>query len=244
MSYEDYFDFLTEKEEENVERTRKELSEEFELSRETLEMLYDCFKAIASSYSHKWSHSKKAAFFILPRFIMSTKTSIELLTRAYYFDYEVVQRSLLESLALLMLFSEDEEAAKKWLDREELELPKWKLVHYVIPSPTKKMRRLIDKAYSKLSDYVHSSSTAIFREWTVHFTRRTKRLDFPKFDKSKVREELSSQASLLVIAALTTVFKEEFEESFRKRLIDFLERVLSKWIVEGLLEEHKTLLDD
>lgn len=239
----DYFDYLTKKEEENVERTREELSEEFELSKETLEMLYDCFKAIASSYSDKWSHSKKAAFLILPRLIMSTKTSIELITRGYYFDYEVVQRSLLESLALLRLFSEDEEAAKEWLDREKLELPKWKLVHYVTSSPNKKIRRLIDKIYSNLSDYVHSSSFAIISEWTEHFTRNKEALDFPKFNKSRIREEISTPPSLLIIAALTTIFEEELEESFRAGLINFLERVISKWIAEGLLDEHKTLLD-
>lgn len=238
MSYESYFDFLTRKEEKNIERTRKYLSRELEVSKEALEMLYNILKVVVKSSSEKWTHSKKASLFLLPRLLMSTKTSIELLTRGYYYDYTVVQRSLLESLALLMLFSEDEESAKKWLKLEELELPKWKLMHHIFPSRAKKMLRLVDKMYAELSDYVHSSLIAIIREWSIHLARRKRVLDFPKFDKSMIRENLSSPPILLAIGVLTEVFEEELEESFRERAIDFLKREMSKWIAEGLLEER------
>lgn len=236
-----YFDYLTEKEEKNIQRSQRYFSKELEISKEVLEMLYATFEAIMNSYSKEWSYSKKAVLFLLPRLIMSTKTTLELLTRGYYFDYTVVQRSALESIALLMLLSEDEEAAEKWLNLKEVQLPKWKLIHQIFRSPTKKMLRLVDKTYADLSHFVHSSFIAIAHEWLAHLARRRKVLDFPRFNKAIIRRELCSSAGLLTIAVLIDVFEKELEEGFRKKALNLIKREVSRWIVNGLLEEHEEL---
>jgi len=148
-----YFDLITRLEEKNIQKTRKHFSKELEFWKKTFNMLYEVFESIVNSYSKEWSYSKKTCFFLLPRLIMSSKTSLELLTKGYYFDYIVVERSFWESLALLMLFSRDEEVAKKWFSFKKLDIPKWKLMHKLfVGSPSKKLTARIDKAYAVQSD--------------------------------------------------------------------------------------------
>lgn len=87
-------------------------------------MLYDAFESVTQSYSDEWSYSKKASLFILPRLLMSSKVSLDLLTRGYYYDYTIIERNLWESIALISLFSKDEESAKKWFGFKRLDIPK------------------------------------------------------------------------------------------------------------------------
>lgn len=233
-----YFDYFTKREERNIQIVTEYFSKELEFYKDIFNMLFDAFKSITDAYSEKWSYSKKASFFIIPRLIMSTKTTLELLTRGYYFDYEVVQRSLMESTALLELLSKDEEAAKKWFDFEKIEIPKWKLMHRLLPpSPPKKISKLVNKMYAQQSDFVHSSFVAIANEWALHVSRRKTYIEFPKFDKSLVGDLLSTPFSLMTLMIMTEVFKEELEESFRMKVMSLVEGKISEWKAEGLLKD-------
>ena len=224
----DYFDYLTKTEEENIQKTKKYFSKELEFWKESFNMLFDAFKSVSNSYSGKWSYSKKASFFILPRLIMSSKTSLDLLIRGYYFDSIVINRSLIESVALLTLFLKDEATAQKWLDFEKLEVPKWKLIHKMVSAPTKKQLKLANKMYAEQSDFVHSNAMAIFAEWKRHLTHK-RVLKFPKFIKSLVGVALSCPLSLLINLCLLEVFKEELEDGFRKKVIDLTKERISNW---------------
>ncbi len=173
------YNSLMEKEKKNIQKTRKYFSHELEFWNRILDMLYDALKSIVNSYSEKWPHSKRACLFILPRLIISTKASLEMLTRGYYFDYVVIERSLMESVALLALFSKNEEEAKNWLKFKEPRLPKWKLMHRLFTSPpTKRMIKLVNKAYAEQSQYTHSSFIAVFREFARQLDRKKRILSF------------------------------------------------------------------
>lgn len=231
-----YFDYFTKREERNIQIVTEHFSEELDFCKGIFNMLFDAFKSITDAYSEKWTYSKKASFFIIPRLIMSTKTTLELLIRGYYFDYEVIQRGLMESVALLKLLSEDEEAAKKWLAFEKIEIPKWKLMHRLLPpSPAKKATKLVNKMYAQQSDFVHSSFVAIANEWALQLSRRKTYIEFPKFDKSMVGALLSSPFSLMTIMILTEVFREELEESFRMKVMNLVEGKISEWKLRNSL---------
>lgn len=232
----DYFDYFTKKEKRNIQKTRKYFSKELEFCKETIDLLFDAFKSAFNSYSEKWSHSKKACLFILPRIIMSAKTSLELLIRGYYFDYIVVQRSLMESIALLALLSKDEEKAKKWLNFEKLEISKFKLIHQLHPSPTKKLITLANKMYAEQCDYVHSNFVAIIAEFSRHTNRRVKYLEFPKFEKSLIGEAIDSPLSALALLFLIDAYQDELEKSFRTKVKNFVGEKISEWKAEGLIK--------
>jgi hypothetical protein len=147
-------------------------------------------------------------------------------------------KSITDAYSLLKLLSEDEEAAKKWLAFERIEIPKWKLMHRLLPpSPAKKATKLVNKMYAQQSDFVHSSFVAIANEWALQLSRRKTYIEFPKFDKSLVGALLSSPFSLMTIMILTEVFREELEESFRMKVINLVEGKISEWNAEGLLKE-------
>lgn len=233
-----YLDYFAKSEEINIQKARKYFSKELEFWEENFDMLIDAFKLISKSYSEKWPHSKKASLFLLPRLIISTKTSLELLVRGYYFDYTVVQRSLWESLALFKFLSEDEEEAKRWLNFEKIELPKWKLMHRLLPSSrTGRHLKLLNKMYAQQSEFVHSSFFAIFSDWARQYAQRKRIFEFLKFQKSFVGDVLSTPLSLLIILMLVEVFREELEESFRMKAMNLAEGKISKWKANGLLKE-------
>ena len=170
---------------------------------------------------------------------MSSKTSLELLTKGYYFDYIVVERSFWESTALLMLFSKDEEAAKKWFNFGKLDIPKWKLMHRLFPgSPTKKLTARIDKAYAVQSDYAHSSFFAVFSEFLKHLTPRKRFFRFPRFEKSLIADTISTPPSALALIVSADLFRDELGEDFRKRAMDFVGEKLTDWEARGLLKKE------
>lgn len=231
-----YYDYITEIEERNIQKTGEYFSKELEFQKETLGMLYDALKSITNCYSDEWSHSKKASLFLLPRLIMSTKSTLDLLIRGYYFDYTVVQRSLIECVALLTYLSKDEEAAKKWLNFEKLEVPKWKLMHRLFSSPTKKILKLVDKMYAEESEYVHSGFFAVFSEWLRHLARRKKVLEMPRFEKSFIGEELSNPRTLLIVLFLVEIFSQELEKGFRMKVMNLAEGKALEWKAKGHLK--------
>ena len=232
-----HFDHLTKLEEKNIQKTRKHFSKELDFWKQNLNMVYEALTSINNSYSEKWSYSKKASVFLLPRLIMSAKTSLELLTRGYYFDYTIVERSLYESVALLAFLSKDEEAAKKWFNFEKLEIPKWKLMHQLFPSPSKKMLARIDKTYAYQCEFVHSTFFAIFSDFLAHLSRNRKVLDFPKFKKSQIGDVISSPICALILLILIEVYKKELKKSFRTKATNFIGEKISEWKANGLLKE-------
>lgn len=226
-----YLNYLTKREKKNIQKTRKYFSEEFEFLNKTFDMLVEVYMSIADSYSDKWSLSKRAGLFILPRLIMSTKTSIELLIRGYYFDHIVIERSLMEGMALFVFLSKDEEAAKKWLNFEKIELPKWKLMHQILPPPLsrKEMFKALNGMYATQSDYVHSSFAAVFNDFGRHINRSKKGLEFPKFEKSFTARSLFPPLSALLLLLIVFVYQDKVEKSLRMKVVNSTEEIISKW---------------
>jgi len=231
----DYFDQITKREVRNIQKTEKYISKDLELYKKSFNMLFHAFKLLTKSYSEKWSHSKRAIYLILPRIIMSTKTSVDLLTRGYYFDHIVVERSLMESVALLTLFSRNEAAAKKWLTFEEVELPKWKLMHQLFSSPTKKLIALVNKSYAEQSHFVHSSFAAIITEFSRHLKKEF--LQIPRFRKSLIADALDAPPSLLVLLILVYLYKEEMKKDFSRKVTNLIAEKITKWEAMGLLSD-------
>lgn len=229
-----YFYYLTKREERNIRRTRRYFSKELKFWKECFNLLYDAFKVVTNSHSEKWSDSKTASFFILPRLIMSSKTSLELLIRGYYFDFIVIERSLLESIALFTFLSKNEEAAKKWLAHEELELPKWKLMHQFFPSPTREILKKATKLYAEQSEFVHSSFIAVASELKRHLSRK-EYLEIPKFQKLLICDQLSTPICLLILLCLIEAFREELKDFSKTKVKNLVTPMISDWNVRRTL---------
>lgn len=229
----DYFSQFAEDERRIVQKTEKHFSKGLQFYKESFNMLFHSLKLISKSYSEKWSPSKRAAFFLLPRIIMSIKTSLDLLIRGYYFDNVVVGRSLMESVALLALVSKDEATAEKWLNFEKLELPKWRLIHHLHPSPNREVMALANKSYAEQSDFVHSSFTAIITEFSRHLSQRKKYLQIPQFKKSLIGLGIDVPMSLPVLLILMDLYEEELEKSFIKRIRDLVWKKYFEWKDKG-----------
>lgn len=234
-----YFNEIIKLEERNIQKARKYFSKDIEFWKETFNMLYEAFESIMKSYSDEWSYSKKAGVYMLPRLMMSTKTSLDLLIRGYYYDYTVVERSLWESMALLNLFPKDEESAKKWLSFERLDIPKWKLVHQLFSGPSiKKVTARINKAYAKQSHYVHSSFFAIFSEFLKHLSQKKRFFNFPRFKKSLIADVISTPTTTLALAYLVDLYQNELKENFKKKVIDLIGQKILEWEARGLLKKE------
>lgn len=203
------------------------------------DMLYDAVESITQSYSDEWSYSKKASLFILFRLLMSSKASLDLLIRGYFYDYTVVERSIWESMALISLFSKDEESAKEWFAFKRLDIPKWKLVHHLwVGTPTKKVTARINEAYASQSRYIHSTFFAIISEFLNNLSRKKRSFYFPRFQKSLIADTISTPPILLVFTSFIDLYHKELKKDFKSRFLDLMAEKITDWEARGLFKKE------
>lgn len=146
---------LTETESRNIEKTKDLFGKEILNYRRCCELLRNALRNIAEKNKGKTTDLRD--FFIFQLFCRTIGTSkilLDLITKGYYFDAMIIERSLLENSCLILYLRNEKGNIMKWMSgdvklrkiREQLNLySNESFVH----------------GYSYLSDFVHSNLGAL-----------------------------------------------------------------------------------
>jgi len=127
-------------------------------------MYVECFELLAETIYYLIDEMKKqkpifgmtetAIFCNCARILGSMKVYLDLMMKGYYYDANIIYRSLLESMYLVECFIKDKKYAEKWM-KYELKFSKVR----------KELALYSDEAttefYKELSDFVHANIPAV-----------------------------------------------------------------------------------
>ncbi len=157
------FEEASKAEKENIEKTKTLFGEQIKNYIDFYELLYNLHEHAGNQSIAKkiiFDHRDSVVLMISARIVLTSKAYLDLVLKGYYYDSEVIYRSLVESIGVMRLLvncKDTEKAnkyAKKWLKgklelrtvKEELNLTK---------------NSEFSRLYGGLSDYVHSNFEAV-----------------------------------------------------------------------------------
>jgi hypothetical protein len=222
------FEEISQTEKENVLKSKMLYRKEIRNYIKCFELLYGFIEHIGNQ-----STTKKIAidlrdsvvFSISGRIVVTSKAYLDLAMKGYYYDGEIIYRSLLENLCFLLFFvtrqdkKDANENAKKWFNGE-LKLSTIK----------KELDLLSNKpfslVYGKLSDYVHSNFQAV--KILVKYDDKENRLDVagrPIFRPDYGRTAFNPGVGFSVFYMLLVNFDQLIEPTFKSQVMAEMSRL-------------------
>lgn len=228
------FEEATKAEKENVEKTKALFGKQIQNYIDFYEVLYNLHEHSGNQSRVKnviYDYRDSAVIMLSSRIVISSKAYLDLVLKGYYYDSEVIFRSLVESIGIMRLLvgCRDKQKANllahKWI--------KGKLDHQTVKkelnlSPDNRYSRL----YRDLCDYVHSNFDAVKTLSKPDFTDGS--IESPPKSSFKPERALSLLYPHMevVILLLLENFRDMIEPSFRiqttnsfKRLTDEREKL-------------------
>jgi len=223
-----YFDLMTEQEEENSQKTQKELRQEIKLYQDSLnlliEILDNLYPTIEKSAN---SLMDPILLMIMSKIIMSLKSFFNLVIKGYYHEAMVISRNTLESVLLCILVTEKEEYALKWLKGK------------VTPCEVRKALELkgdvnLKDLYRRMSQYVHVNLRSFDSIVELEIEREKGKMSVnwvPRFKKDWAYSFFIHGISyiFLLILHLSTLYKDILKEILIDKISRHRKRVEEKF---------------
>jgi hypothetical protein len=217
----DYFTYISEIEQENVELSQIKLQQDlqkYELSvsvlARTLNLIDKAFNVAEGKYLKP--ESKIATVLLASRFLVSSKCLFNMLVKGYYFEAWILMRNLQENVADCLCFAESNDYAKLWFKKRLSTRRAFKKVRKVIqPSHRKHLK----DARDFMNEFAHSKMPAVAR--FVKFERKPiiKPQERPEFQKNA---NLLFRAFRTLNTSLLLILVDLFKDALKKETKDIV----------------------
>lgn len=216
------YELLLETERENIDLSKKHYEKE-------LNSYIECLNLLADTHTHlcdileKGTTSVQACVLLnCGRILGSLGAYIDLLMKGYYFDANIIQRSLIENVYLIECFVKDEKYADKWVKRElKLSEIKEELGLYSDEKFT--------KYWNRICDYVHVNIPAVL---SLHRIREKPIVDIFHVPRFRSNPDIALMffpvIGIMTLILLTTAFGNLMNRKVKTQIAKFLE----KWQIE------------
>jgi hypothetical protein len=222
------FEEVSQAEKENIEKSKAFHGDQIRNYIQCYELLYSLNEHIGHQSTAKriiFNHRDSVVLMISTRIVLSSKACLDLAMKGYYYDSEIIHRSLLENMCVLHLLvcckdtEKANENAKKWLNGE-LKLHNVK----------KELKLLSNKEFSRgyriLSGFVHSDFKAVKTLIKFDFTQGSINVSpKPIFMPEAARIMLYPHAEFTVLYHLIANFAEVIEPDFKSKTLDTLNKL-------------------
>lgn len=224
------FEEASKAEKENIEKTKTLLGKQIRNYVDFYELLYNLFEHSGNQSRVKnviYDYRDSVVLMLGSRIVISSKAYLDLVLKGYYYDSEVIFRSLVESIGIMRLLvgCRDKQKANmladKWL--------KGKLDHQTVRkelnlSPSIGYSRL----YRGLCDYVHSNFDAVKTLTTPDFADGSiETPPKPSFKRERALSLLYPHMEV-VISLLLENFSDMIEPSFKIQTKNSLKRLIGE----------------
>lgn len=221
------FEEASQAENENIEKTKALFGEQIKNYVDFYELLYNLHEYAGNQSRVKntiYDYKDSVVLMLSTRIVVTSKAYLDLVLKGYYYDSEVVFRSLVETLDVMRLLVDckDKEKANlfagKWL--------KGKLNHQTIRQELNLTQgKGYSRLYSELCDYVHSNFDAVKTLIKPDFTDGSldaspKPIFKPEFISNALFPHTEVAASLLL-----ENFQSVIEPDFKTQTVTILEKL-------------------
>lgn len=215
----DYFTYISEMEQENVELSQINLQQDLQKYELTVNVLAQTLHEINLSFKGRvlTPAKKSAVIWLSSRFMRASKCLFNIILRAYYYEAWILLRSLQENVFYCLCFAESNEHARQWLKKDGLRLREVKKVIKFSSRP------FVKEAYGFMSDFVHSNMPAIARLLKFEEKLKVKPSERPEFRENAnnlLKAFRTLNTSMLLI--LVDVFKEDLNKETKDIVTAFV----------------------
>lgn len=222
------FEEISQAEKENVLKSKMLYGKEIRNYIKCFELLYDFIEYIGNQSTTKkitLDPRDSVVFSISGRIVVTSKAYLDLAMKGYYYDAEIIYRTLLENLCFLLFFvtrqdkKDADENATKWF-HGKLKLSTIKRELDLFSS------KPFSLVYGRLSDYVHSNFQAV--RILVKYDEEENRLDVagrPIFRPDYGRTAFYPGVGFSAFYMLLANFDQLIEPNFKSQITDKMSKL-------------------
>ena len=216
------YELLLKTEKKNIDLSKKHYEKELSSYIECLNLLADTHTHLCDILEKGTTTVQACVLLNSGRMLSSLGAYIDLLMKGYYFDANIIYRSLIENVYLIECFIKDEKYADKWVNRElKLSEIKEELGLYSSEKFT--------KFWNRICDYVHVNIPAVL---SLHRIRRKPIVDIYHVPRFRLSPEIAVMffpvIGIMTLCLIVTAFGNLMNQKIKSQI----EKSLNKWLIE------------
>lgn len=217
----EHSEYLAKTEKENIRLTKKHYNKEIGSYVECFVLLYETIVHIIEEILRKDRGLNKveaAIFFHCARIVISSRVSLDLVMKGYYYDAYIINRSVFESVFLVQCFVKDSKNVEKWERGEKIRFKK-ELDLF--------SSKGYEEAWQNACNYVHANIPAIRTLVEFHNEGRSVDIHFEPLFRlhSDTADLLFPSVGILMLHTLLIAFGNIIKPKIKAKI----ERKLKKW---------------
>ena len=220
----EHYQSLLEKEKENISLSKKHYAKELGLFTECFNLLTDTFLQMPDILEKPITNVQTCILLNCARILGSMRAYIDLLMRGYYFDANIIRRSLFENVFLIQCFIKDEKYVNKWV-KQELKFSKVKEeMSFPYHEP-------FASYYMRMCDFVHSNIPAILT--LADIQREKPEIDLSFTPKIKLDSETALRFFPIIGYMTLSLLLNAFGSMMNPKIKNQIGKSLKKWNIEA-----------
>lgn len=223
----DYFTYITEIEQENLELSQINLQQDLQNYEVSVGVLARTLNQINKAFSvaegkRLEPESKIATVLLASRFMVSSRCIFNILVKGYYFEAWILMRNLQENVADCLCFAESNDYAKLWFEKRLSTRVAFKKIRKVIQASH---RKHLKDARDFMNEFSHSKMPAVARFVKFEGKQIIKPQERPEFQK---KANLLFRAFRTLNASLLLILVELFKDDLNKKTKDIVTKFVSE----------------